>query len=643
MTNSDFIPRERLFADPKRLQVKVSPDGKHLCYLAPFEENLNLWIAPRDNLDAAQAVTRCCDPIRSYCWAADLNHLLYIHDTSGNENWRIFSYCLSTQETKCYTPKQSQAQIIKISHKFKSKILITHNQRDPHYFDVYELDLLTQKQVCLYENNQYWDFIADDDFNLRLAICINEKLQGEYLDLRNPKSPKVVATLDEQDLFNLYYYPKLKCGLANDNKTLIVVQSVQYNTSSLVSLNLENNETQFLGNQPDADILDILYHPQTKFPCAYAVYYQRKRWIGLNEQVSRQLSFLQSFQEGDLTILSQTSDNKLWTISYQFDDKEEEFYFYWPEQNKITLIFKSEQQFKDYTLTKMRALEILMRDGLKCVSYLSLPVDCQCDEEGWPIKALPTVLCVHGGPNFRDFWGFQPVHQWLANRGYAVLSVNYRGSSTFGKQHMKAGYGQWATGIQDDLIDAVNYLIHKGVTEKEKVAIIGRSFGGYSTLVALTRTPDFYCCGADLVGMANLSTMLKCFPPYWRPLLGLIYKLVGVEPGRPEAESFLRTHSPLFHAHKIRKPLLIGHGMNDPRIHQSESDAMVEAMQKNQIPVTYVVFPDEGHQLSHPANREAFYAWVEAFLAKSFKNNNVQPMQDNKTATMQIKVNDFNV
>ncbi|HRE32770.1 MAG TPA: prolyl oligopeptidase family serine peptidase, partial [Candidatus Berkiella sp.] len=268
-----------------------------------------------------------------------------------------------------------------------------------------------------------------------------------------------------------------------------------------------------------------------------------------------------------------------------------------------------------------------------CVSYLSLPTDKQ--------QPVPLVLMVHGGPNFRDFWGFNPIHQWLTNRGYAVLSVNYRASTGFGKAHAMAGNGEWGGKIQEDLLDAVAWAIEQGITQKEQVAIMGRSFGGYATLMALTQTPEVFCCGVDIVGPADLETMAANFPAYWKTMQGVINgMMLGCDPDTPEGKAFLAKRSPIHSVNKITKPLLIGHGANDVRVKQSESDHMVAAMQANGIPVTYAYFPDEGHQFMHPGNRMAFYALAEAFLANIF-HGAVEPQDKKLHTSMVVKVDDF--
>jgi dipeptidyl aminopeptidase/acylaminoacyl peptidase len=394
---------------------------------------------------------------------------------------------------------------------------------------------------------------------------------------------------------------------------------------------IQENEVNVLGADEVADICDVLQEPYSNHPLAYAVNYERKTWHPIASIVQHDFAFLQQLDDGDLDILSQTLDNKLWLVSFIHDDGPITYYLYQRETKQAQLLFDSHHEFKKHQFVKMQPRVIPTRDGLQCVSYLSLPA------EKTPV---PLVLMVHGGPHYRDFWGFNPIHQWLANRGYAVLSVNYRASTGFGKKHMQAGFGEWAGKIQNDLIDAVEYAIAQKITTRSQVAIMGRSFGGYATLVALTMTPDIFCCGVDIVGPANLEAMAKHFPVYWQALEGAVHEMIGCDPNTEQGKAYLAKRSPIHHVDKITKPLLIGHGANDVRVMLAESDKVAQAMQKNNIPVTYALFPDEGHQFSRPGNRMAFYALVEAFLAKTLKGK-VEPIDKKIQTSMIVKVDDF--
>lgn len=636
MSQHSLIPRHILFADPEKLNVKMSPNGQFVSYLAPYEGELNVWLAPIHDLEAAKSITQSRQPIKEHTWSSSGDHLLYIYDEKGDENWQLHGFDLLGSQHHCYTPPGCNAKIIHQSTQVPGKILIGLNQRDRHYHDVYLLDLKHNRLECVFENNQYWDFIADDDLKLRLGIKITAE-GGEYCNLLSAKN-ECIAQVTQHDLFGLYFYPRLRLGLSKDGSTFYFAQSLKTNTSILSEVALPSLKVTDLGGQEKADICDVLLDPQTKQPLAYAVNQQRKEWFSLNQNVEKDIDFLSTFVDGDMDIVSQTHNNQQWLVAYVHDNGPVGYYYYQRDTHKMTHLFDSHPSFKQYTFTKMQPHIIKTRDNLECVSYLSLPCEADKAEQG---KPHPLVLMVHGGPNFRDFWGFNPIHQWLTNRGYGVLSINYRASTGFGKAHAMAGNGEWGRKIQEDLLDGVKWAIEKGITTADKVAIMGRSFGGYATLMALTQTPEVFCCGVDIVGPANLETMAAHFPPYWKAMQAIINgMMLGCDPKTPEGKAYLASRSPIHSVKKITKPLLIGHGSNDVRVLQSESDHMVEAMQENGIPVTYAYFPDEGHQFMHPGNRMAFYALVEAFLGNVLKGK-VEAIDQTIDTTMVVAVDDF--
>ncbi|MBN9288966.1 MAG: hypothetical protein BGO43_08230 [Gammaproteobacteria bacterium 39-13] len=632
-----IIPRHIVWADPERFLVKLSPDAKYISYLAPFEDNLNLWVAPLGGSQMATPVTISQHPLKEYWWATDSSYLLYIHDHYGDENWQLHGFSLTTGKTITYTKPGTQVRVLHFSASKPNKILIGLNERDKRFHDPYLLDIQTGQLECLFENREYWDFFADDDLNLRLGIKVNGK-GGEYIDIASP-SKTCLSQVSLHDLFGLYYYPRLRLGLATNNK-LYLTQSINNNTSMLISVDMSNQSVETLGKNNDADVCDVLLNPQNKVPLAFAVNYERKKWQSLDDATGVDFTYLQSIDDGDIDILSQSTDNEHWLVGFYRDNGPTAYYHYDRQQHQAHYLFDSHSDFKHYPFTKMHPRVITMRDGLSCVCYLSLPRQSDINEKGIPSQPLPLVLMVHGGPNYRDIWCFNPTHQWLANRGYAVLSVNYRASTGFGKAHLAAGHGEWGGKIQLDLLDAVEWAISQGITTRDKVAIMGRSFGGYATLVGLSMTPDVFCCGVDIVGPSNLETMAKHFPPYWRAMQGAIQEMLGCDPDTPEGNAYLKERSPLFYAKQIKKPLLIGHGANDVRVMQSESDQMVASLKENHIPVTYAIFPDEGHQFLHPGNRMAFYALAEAFLAKILKGQ-VEPYDEHVHTSMIVKEDDF--
>jgi len=358
---------------------------------------------------------------------------------------------------------------------------------------------------------------------------------------------------------------------------------------------------------------DVLLHPTSYAVQAASATFERRHWEVLDDSIRRDFEYLGTVADGELDVLSRTLDDRRWIVRFDIADGPYGYYLYDRDARSAKLLFTYRPDLEQETLARMHPEIVISRDGLELVSYLTLPVDSDPDGDGRPRQALPMVLLVHGGPWGRDYWGFQEYPQWLANRGYAVLSVNYRGSTGLGKNFVNAGDLEWAGKMHDDLIDAVEWAIAEGIADRSRTAIMGGSYGGYATLVGLTFTPETFACGVDIVGPSNLLTLLESIPPYWEPAIELFATRVG-DPRTEDGRQLLTERSPLTHVDQIQKPLLIGQGANDPRVKQQESDQIVAAMQSKGIPVTYALFPDEGHGFARPENNLAFNALTESFL-----------------------------
>jgi dipeptidyl aminopeptidase/acylaminoacyl peptidase len=363
-----------------------------------------------------------------------------------------------------------------------------------------------------------------------------------------------------------------------------------------------------------ADVSGVMIHPTRYTPEAYAVNYLRNEWTALDDGVGADLAHLREQLPGEIGVVSRTRDDATWIVVNWAAESPGTYYLYDRASRELTKLFSVRPELEPYTLADMHPVEIPSRDGLTLVSYLSLPPGSDSDGDGRPDEPLPMVLFVHGGPWGRDAYGYNSAHQWLANRGYAVLSVNFRASTGFGKAFISAGDLEWGRKMHDDLLDGVAWAIAEGVTTEDRVAIMGGSYGGYATLAGLAFTPETFACGVDIVGPSNLETLLESTPPYWASQYELLARGVG-DPRTPEGEALLRERSPLHAAGDIKKPLLIGQGANDPRVKRAESDQIVEAMRASGLPVTYVLFPDEGHGFARPENNLAFNAVAEGFLA----------------------------
>lgn len=606
-----LIPRQVLFSNPDRARVTISPDGSQLMWLAPLNGVLNIWVAPRDNIEAARALTRSTERgIHSCFWTHSKDYILSLQDKDGDEDWHLYSVEITSGKVRDLTPFEGvTATFIKSLPQYPNEVIVGLNQRNPQWHDIYRIDFVKGERTLLLEHERFNSVILDNDFCLRFAFEMTEDggktyyqyVKGEWQQWEN------VPAEDSSSTHLL--------GFDASSEVLYMIDSRERNTAALVSIELSTNEKRILASDSQADLAGVTRHPGERHVQAASFTYERKRWQILDPSIKADFAYLSNLADGDFHIGSRSLDDRYWTVAYTVDDGPVRFYLYDRQKSVADFLFTSQKELENLVLAKMHSVVIKARDELDLVSYYSLPPGSDSAKPGIPDQPLPLVFTPHGGPWFRDYWGFQPWHQWLTNRGYAVLSVNFRASVGFGKAFLNAGNREWGGKIIEDQQDAVHWAIQAGIADPERVAIMGGSFGGYSTLAGLTFTPNLYACGIDLVGVANLQTWMDNIPPYWRPLWSLFTSRVG-DPQSEEGRELLMRHSPINYASQICKPLLVGQGANDPRVKQAESDQIVQAMQANGIPVVYALYPDEGHNLARPQNRQSFYAMVEAFLAK---------------------------
>ncbi|WP_437285739.1 alpha/beta fold hydrolase [Sorangium sp. So ce406] len=617
-----LMPRRLLFGNPDRMSPKISPDGQRLGFLAPSEGVLNVWVGPAQDPKAAQPVTKeKSRGIRTFLFPYASDHVLYRQDKGGDENWHIYAVELKTGQIKDLTPFEGiAAQIEGVSQKIPNEVLIGMNDRDKKHHDLYRVDIRTGERKLVRQNDGFAGFVADDDFKARLAMRMTPDGGHEFLDVTG-KEPKPFVAFGPEDAVT-----SSVLGFDAAGKTLYFRDSRGRDTSALVTLDLRTAKPTVLAEDAKADVSGIILHPKTEKVQAVASEYERKRWQVVDKAIQPDLDALRAVADGELDVLSRSLDDRRWTVGYTVSDGPVRYYLYDRGTKKATFLFSNRPALESQPLAKMRPVVIKARDGLDLVSYLSLPRAADPDGDGKPEKPLSTVLLVHGGPWARDTWGLNGMHQWLANRGYAVLSVNYRGSTGFGKKFVNAGNLEWAGKMHSDLLDAVDWTVAQGIADKARVAIMGGSYGGYATLVGLTFTPETFACGVDIVGPSNLVTLLESIPPYWAPMLELFAKRVG-DPRTESGRDLLRSRSPLYLADKIKRPLLIGQGANDPRVKQAESDQIVKAMTSKGIPVTYALYPDEGHGFARPENALSFNAIAETFLAQCL-GGSYQPAGD---------------
>jgi dipeptidyl aminopeptidase/acylaminoacyl peptidase len=607
---TSLIPRKLIFGNPDKAFVQISPDGARIGYLAPVDGVLNVWVGPADDPASAKPVTNDTKRgIRFFKWAYTSAHILYIQDIGGDENWRIYSVNLNSGNILDLTPFEGvQAQIQQVSHKFPDEILVGLNDRIPQLHDVYRININTGERSLMLENERFVAFVMDDELQVRLAIQSTPSGGGNIF--KRADKWELFQEIPQADMLT-----SEPVGFDKSGKTLYMTDSRNRNTAALVAIDLETGAQTVIAENDEADVSDTLIHPTEKTIQAVAFTVERKEWQVFDSAIGEDLAYLKTIARGDVEILSRTLDDQHWIVVYSQDNGPVRFYHYDRKQRQARFLFTNRKALEELHLAQMHPITIPARDGLKLVSYFTLPVDSDSNSDARPDQPLPMVLFVHGGPWGRDNWGYHPVHQWLANRGYAVMSVNFRGSTGLGKDFTNAGDMEWGAKMHDDLIDAVDWAVREGIADPNRVAIMGGSYGGYATLAGVTFTPDKFACGVSIVGPSNLVTLLETIPPYWQPQIELFTTRVG-DHRNEEGREFLKERSPLTYVDRIKRPLLIGQGANDPRVKQSESDQIVQAMQAKNIPVTYVLYPDEGHGFARPENNLSFFAVTEAFLAR---------------------------
>src|SRR6266536_781191 len=556
----ELIPRQVLFGNPERISPRISPDGTQLAWIAPSDGVLNVWVAPAgtgqgEGIDwsAARVVTDDSDRgIRMFAWAHDGRHLLYLQDTGGDENWRLHDVDLATMQRRDLTPFDNvQTQLIAGEKKFPTEILVGLNRDNPQLHDVYRLDLTTGELTKEVENPGFVGWVADSQLVVRAGVAPQPD-GGLVLMVRGGDGDewRSLLSIDAEDALT-----SGPVAFSEDGTSMLVMSSVGTNTGRLVRLNLATIRALHPGDP--------------------------------------------SFDDADDT-------DATWLIRFTTDTGAVPFFSYDRETRTGRFLFETRPELARYELAPMEPFSFTARDGLTIHGYASFP-------PGAGREGLPTVLNVHGGPWARDAWGFDPEAQWLANRGYLCIQVNYRGSTGYGKAFVNAGDREWGGRMHDDLVDAIAHITGQGWADPARIAIYGGSYGGYAALVGAAFTPELFRCAVDIVGPSNLKTLIETVPPYWAPMISQFHRRLG-DPAKDA--DFLWSRSPLSRADNISIPLLIAQGANDPRVKQAESEQIVAALKAAGIDHEYMLFPDEGHGFAKPENRLRFYAAAERFLAK---------------------------
>ena len=600
-----LIPREILFGNPEKMLPRISADGKRLAWIAPDARDvLQVWVKTMEREDDRIVTADKKRGIHAHFWAFDNRTLLYLQDADGDENWHIYGVDLEAGSVRDYTPFQGiQARVTAVNPDFPDELLVSLNVRDAHVHDVYRLTLSSGALVLDTKNpGDVAGYDADPNLQIRAAVIATPD-GGTEVRIRNDVSSSWKTWLHAGPKEILAFL-----AFTADGKSAFLLSSLGSDTARVIEKNIATGEEKLIAWSPEVDAGGVFIHPKTRVVQAVSFSPARTHWTVLDPSVQADFAGIAQLHDGDFFIDGRDEADAKWVVGFTSDRGPVPYYIWDRVSRSGRFLFVHQPKLEGLPLAAMKPVMIKSRDGLSLNGYLTLP-------PGVEPRHLPTVLLVHGGPWGRDGWGFNSLAQWFANRGYACLQINFRGSAGYGKNFLNAGDRQWGLKMHDDLIDAVNWAVSESIADREKVAIFGGSYGGYAALAGVTFTPEFFACAVDIVGPSNLKTLIETIPPYWKPTRSIFDVRMGNVDDPQDAE-LIRNASPLFHADKIVRPLLIAQGANDPRVKQAESEQIVAAIENNGGRVTYVLYSDEGHGFARPENNLDFFARAEAFLAE---------------------------
>jgi len=603
------IPLEDFFKNPEKTRYQISPDGKFYSYLAPYESRLNVFVQERGQEEAVQITSETDRDIAGYFWPNN-EQILYLKDDGGDENYKLYGVNIDGANLTCFTDFEDvRTQILDELEDIPDELIIGLNKRNPQVFDPYRLNIKTGEMEMLAENpGTIMGWMFDHNGKLRIAFEITDGVNQSllYRETEQDEWQTVLTTSFKDEISPRFF--------TFDNKNVIATSNLGRDKSVVVEFDIANGtETQILYENPDYDVQGVFYSKKRKVITA-ASYTSWKRERHFFDDETKQLFDRLNKELGDyeLGLSAYNKDETVYIVRTYSDRSLGAYYIYDKSTDKLEKIVDVSPWIDENEMAHVTPVEYQTRDGLNIHGYLTLPKGYTLENA----KKLPVVVNPHGGPWYRDGWGFNPEIQFLANRGYAVFQMNFRGSTGYGKAFWEASFKKWGREMQDDITDGTLWLIEKGIADPERIAIYGGSYGGYATLMGLVKEPDLYSAGVDYVGVSNMFTFMQTIPPYWKPMLDMMYEMVG-DP--VEDSLMLREVSPVFQVDKITAPLFIAQGRNDPRVNVDEADQMVEAMKARGIDVEYLVKDNEGHGFRNEENRFDFYRAMETFLAKQIK------------------------
>lgn len=599
-----LIPRALLFGNPEKVQPQISPDGKRIAYLAPRDGVLNIWQRSVKGGDDQPVTNEKGRGLSNYFWAPDSRSFLFLQDQNGNENTRLYSVDLLTGAKRDLTPFEDvKVQVIASDKNIPNTLLIGMNRENKKVYDAYRLNLKTAElELAAKNDGTISQWVADSNLEVRGALIANSDA-GYAVMIRGSEKEawRKWTEWGFEDSFGCNVI-----GFSKDGESLNLIDSRGSATGRLVRMDLASGKKEVIAEDPFYDVVNVMMHPDTYKIQMVSWLRDKEEWLVLDDSIRGDIEKIEAIHGNNFAITNRDDADQSWILRVVSDRSPTAYFLYHRETGQSDFLFEHQPELRKYKLAEMKPISFQSRDGFILHGYLTLPTETKT-------KGLPMVLKVHGGPWNRDVWGYDSRAQWLANRGYAVLQINFRGSTSYGKEFLNAANKEWGGKMQNDLTDAVEWAAQQGIADPKRVAIFGGSYGGYAALAGATFTPDLYQAAIAVVGPSNLISFLQTTPDYWSTELANIKRRVG----DPEKEiEFLKSRSPLFKADQIRIPMLIAQGANDPRVKKEESDQIVAALKQHGIEHEYLLFPDEGHGFAKPENQLRFYKTAEAFLAK---------------------------
>ncbi len=597
-----IIPMKDFFRNPESAGFGLSPDGNYLAFLKPWENRLNVHVQKIGEEEVIRITSATERDIAEYFWANN-NRIAYVQDTAGDENFRLYAVNIDGSDIKELTPfEKVRVGLIDRLKNDDEHMLIEMNKRDARLFDPYRININSGKMEMIAQNpGNIIEWHTDHEGNLRIAVTsdgVNTSVL--YRDTEKDKFQTLITTNFKESMSPLFF--------TFDNKNLYVASNIGRDKTAIYEYDIKNKKhTKLLYEHPEVDVAGLLKSDKQKKITGVTYTIDKRHYHFFDDERRILQEGLEERLPGyEIVIVSRSKDERKVLVRTYSDRSRGSYYYFNRDTDDFKKLVDISPWLNEDELAEMKPITYKSRDGLTIHGYLTVP-------KGMKANNLPVVVNPHGGPWGRDAWGYRSEVQFLANRGYAVLQVNFRTSTGYGRKFWEAGFKQWGLAIQDDITDGVEWLIDQGIADPERIGIYGGSFGGYATLAGVAFTPDLYACGVDYVGVSNLFTLIKTIPPYWEPMREMLYEMVG----HPEKDKELYERiSPLFHADKIKVPMLVAQGANDPRVNIQESDQIVEALKKRGIDVEYMVKENEGHGFRNEENRFDFYRAMEKFLGK---------------------------